>query len=65
MAEPAHQLHLRELDKIELDLLHEVERARAVFHTSLNGSRESAAQGFEKALRIFSDFIVNHQLPPQ
>ena len=65
MAEPAHQLHLRELDKIELDLLHEVERASAVFHSSLNGSRESAASGFEKALRIFNDFIVNHQLPPQ
>jgi hypothetical protein len=65
MAEPANQQHLTELDKIELDLLREVERASAEFHSSLNGSREAAAHGFEKALRIFNDFIVNHQLPPQ
>ena len=64
MAEPVSQLHhLSELDKIELDLLREVERASAEFHSSLNGSREAAANGFEKALRIFNDFILNHQLP--
>ena len=64
MAEPANQLHLRELDKIELDLLREVERASAEFHSSLNGSREAAANTLEKALRSFNDFILNHQLPP-
>jgi hypothetical protein len=65
VAEPADQQHLRDLDKIELDLLREVERASAEFHSSLNGNREAAAHGFEKALQIFNDFIVNHQLPPQ
>ena len=49
--------------KIELDLLREVERAGAEFHACLNGNREAAACGFEKALQVFSDFIVWHQLP--
>jgi hypothetical protein len=62
MAELASQ-HRRRLEKIELDLLREVERAGAEFHGSLNGNREAAARGFEKALRVFSDLIVRHQLP--
>ena len=62
MAESASQ-HLRRLEKIELDLLCEVERAGAEFHGCLNGNREGAACGFEKALQVFSDFIVRHQLP--
>jgi hypothetical protein len=64
VAEPANQQHPRDLDKIELDLLREVERASTEFHSSLNGNREAAAHGFEKALRVFNDFIINHQLPP-
>jgi hypothetical protein len=62
MPEPANQ-RLRRLDQIELDLLREVERARAKFRGSLNGSREGAAREFEKALEIFTDFIIRHQLP--
>ena len=65
MAEPADQHHLKNLDKIELDLLREVERASAEFHSSLNGDRAAASNGFEKALRTFNDFIINHKLPPQ
>jgi hypothetical protein len=61
--EPASQQDLTDLEQIELDLLREVERTRAEFHGSLNGSRDTAADGFEKALRIFNDFILNHQLP--
>jgi hypothetical protein len=62
MAESASQ-HLSRLEKIEADLLREVERAGAEFHGSLNGNREAAACGFEKALQVFSDFIARHQLP--
>jgi hypothetical protein len=45
-------------DELELDLLREVQRAGAEFNGSLNGNREAARRGFEKALRIFTNFIL-------
>jgi hypothetical protein len=63
VAESATQQHLTALDRIEVDLRHEVERASAEFHSSLNGNREAAAGQFEKALKIFNDFLLNHQVP--
>ena len=61
MAEAAIQ-PLKVRDKIELDLLREVELAGAKFHASLNGNRDVAAREFEEALRVFSDLIFRHQL---
>jgi hypothetical protein len=62
MTESANQ-HLARLKKIELDLRRRVEQVGAEFRASLNGNREGAAREFEKALRIFTDFIIKHQLP--
>jgi hypothetical protein len=63
MAESAAQQRLNALYKIEHDLLRQVELAGTEFYTSVNGHREEAAAGFEKALERFSDFILRHQLP--
>jgi hypothetical protein len=63
MAESATQRYLKALNQIELDLLLQVEQARAKFHGSLNGNREAAAREYEAALRIFSDLIIRHELP--
>jgi hypothetical protein len=62
MDESANQ-RLARLKKIELDLRHRVEQVGAEFRASLNGSREGAAREFEKALKIFTDFIIKHKLP--
>jgi hypothetical protein len=62
MAESANQ-HLARLRKIEGDLRRRVEQVGAEFRASLNGNREGAAREFEKALRIFTDFIIKHKLP--
>jgi hypothetical protein len=54
---------LERLKKIELELRRRVEQVGAEFRASLNGNREGAAREFEKALKIFTDFIIKHRPP--